>query len=184
MFNKLCLLKTLRSRRLWLVWLLLAQSSPLSLAFTIKWDASPDRTIVGYRVYYGTSSRTYTTMLDAGKATSARIMDPPAGTTYYVVVAAYGIASIESSPSAEVAYTLRPAQAGQAGQTNQPGTGNTDFNVDGKPDILWRHPSSGEVIIRLTDGIGSTAALVSLGIVPLEWKIAGMVDAACHRPPG
>ena len=74
-------------------------------AFTISWDGSPDPTVLGYRVYYGTSSGNYTSTIDAGKATKVIIADPPAGVTYYAVVTAYAAASIESLPSLEVSYT-------------------------------------------------------------------------------
>lgn len=77
------------------------------VAFTISWDPSPGSNVLGHRVRYGTSSGNYTTTLDVGTATSAQIADPPAGVTYYAVVTAYAVASIESFPSAEVSFTSK-----------------------------------------------------------------------------
>lgn len=73
--------------------------------FTVSWDASRDPSVLGYRVHYGTSSGNYTATVDAGKATSVEIADPPAGVTYYCMVTAYAFASIESPPSNEATYT-------------------------------------------------------------------------------
>jgi hypothetical protein len=52
----------------------------------------------------------------------------------------------------------------------------TDFNADGKPDILWRNSSTGEAAIWLMDGATPSAG-ASLGIVAdMNWKIAGIAD--------
>ena len=80
----------------------------LLLAFSISWDASPDPSVIGYRVYYGTASGNYTTTLSVGTATSVVIPDPPAGVAYYAVVTACDAASIESLPSAEASYIAAP----------------------------------------------------------------------------
>ncbi len=45
-----------------------------------------------------------------------------------------------------------------------------DFNGDGKSDILWRHSSTGKVIIWLMGGI-SKSSFSSPGTVTTLWKI-------------
>src|SRR6478672_11794664 len=62
---------------------LFAQTSSVTLA----WDASPDADVVGYRLHYGTSSGSYTNELDAGSATTIKVDNLSAGTTYFVVTA-------------------------------------------------------------------------------------------------
>jgi parallel beta-helix repeat protein len=55
--------------------------------------------------------------------------------------------------------------------------GTGDFNGDGKSDILWRNPSSGQVVIWEMDGttlLPGTALLAPL--VDASWQIAGTGD--------
>jgi hypothetical protein len=74
-------------------------------AFTISWNPSPDKSVLGYRVYTGTASGLYTRTIDTGTATKVVLANPPAGQTTFAVVTAYAVASIESLPSREVSYT-------------------------------------------------------------------------------
>jgi hypothetical protein len=68
-----------------------------------KHDDGTLETISGYKVYYGNSSRTYTTSLDAGKSTSFTVTNLAPG-TYYFAVTAYlvGQVNLESTYSNEV----------------------------------------------------------------------------------
>jgi hypothetical protein len=170
-FKKLHTPSIARSCSLLLLGLLLLTSSVCN-AFTISWDASLDPTVLGYRVHYGTSSGNYTMTVDAGKANSLRITDPPAGVTYYAVVTAYAFASIESLPSEEVSYTSKSAEAILPTQL---GAGRTDFNGDGKADIVWRNENHGEIIIWLMNGAEWTGA-VTLGAVSTDWQLADTGD--------
>lgn len=80
----------------------------------VSWDAPTTRadgtelmpaSLGGYRVHYGTASRTYDTMIDVGRTTSHRITGLEADTTYFFAVTAYDISMRESdfSPEAEKA---------------------------------------------------------------------------------
>jgi hypothetical protein len=71
----------------------------------LLWDANPDPGIVGYRVYYGTSSGNYSQTNDVGNVTGTTVSGLAAGQTYYFVVTDYNTAGLESLPSDEVAYT-------------------------------------------------------------------------------
>src|SRR5207237_1791679 len=64
---------------------LLLQKAAAATTLTLSWTASPSSpNIDGYRVYYGTSSGNYSQHVDfAGTGTSATIVAPPAGSTYY-----------------------------------------------------------------------------------------------------
>ncbi|HEU5314649.1 MAG TPA: Ig-like domain-containing protein [Chloroflexota bacterium] len=55
----------------------------------IAWDAPNDPKVAGYRVYIGTESRNYSTMVDVGAETSYRYEDVVPGTRYYVTVLSY-----------------------------------------------------------------------------------------------
>ncbi|MGD0614730.1 MAG: Ig-like domain-containing protein, partial [Verrucomicrobiota bacterium] len=81
----------------------------------MAWDPSPDTNVVGYNVYYGVASRTYTNIVDVGDVTNATISGLVEGTTYYFAVTAYNILGMESAYSAEVSYTV-PASTGTGNQ--------------------------------------------------------------------
>src|SRR5439155_12406873 len=51
----------------------------------------------------------------------------------------------------------------------------SDFNGDGKADILWQNSSTGQRLIWLMNGTTRTSA-VSLGFVATSWSIAGSSD--------
>lgn len=73
---------------------------------TLAWDPSPDTNVVGYNVYVGTASRTYTQVHDAGNATMLTIADLVEGTTYYFAATAYDSWGLESDYSPETTYTI------------------------------------------------------------------------------
>lgn len=78
----------------------------------MSWYPSPDSTVASYNVYYGTASRAYTQIVNAGGATSATISGLSDGTTYYFAVTAVDILGQESDYSSEASYTPPPpAQA-------------------------------------------------------------------------
>jgi hypothetical protein len=74
---------------------------------TIAWDPSPDNTVIGYQVYVGTSSRSYTETFDVGLATSFSY-SPANGAVYYFAVASYSAGPRVGPLSSEVATAAMP----------------------------------------------------------------------------
>jgi hypothetical protein len=103
---------------------LLALSPLTSLAapsITLAWDPSPDPTVVGYKVYWGVTSRSYTNSLSAGSATTLTVSNLVIGTPYYFAATAYDTNGIESDYSAEA--------SGSIALPNQPPTLNAITSV-------------------------------------------------------
>jgi hypothetical protein len=73
---------------------------------TLGWNASSDPTVVGYHVYYGTTSGVYTTKIDVGTNTMFSVSGLVAGTTYYFTETSYNAASVESSYVPEVSWVI------------------------------------------------------------------------------
>ena len=73
---------------------------------TLQWSASSDSRITGYRVYWGTASRTYPQSLDVGAGTSKVVGDLPSGKTYYFAVTAYDGSGAESAFSGEASKPI------------------------------------------------------------------------------
>jgi hypothetical protein len=94
---------------------------------TVSWDANTESDLAGYKIYYGTSSRTgsdprictncgYSSVQDVGKVTSYTFNSLTNGSTYYFSVSAYdtsGNLSAFSSPevSKVIAATTKPGDA-------------------------------------------------------------------------
>ncbi|HWF19513.1 MAG TPA: fibronectin type III domain-containing protein [Verrucomicrobiae bacterium] len=75
-------------------------------SFTLAWNPSPDPTVAGYVVYYGTSSGNYTTRMDVGTNTTATITNLQPGVTYYFAVTDYNSDGVESAPSGEISLLV------------------------------------------------------------------------------
>lgn len=72
-------------------------------SITLAWDANSEPDLSGYKVYYGTSSGTYTTTIDVGNVTTytlSGVFTPYV--TYYFAVTAYNSSAQESGFSNEV----------------------------------------------------------------------------------
>jgi hypothetical protein len=101
---------------------------------TLAWNTSADPTVVGYNIYYGVVSRTYTNVVNVGNTTNVTISGLVEGATYYFAATAYNTLGLESNFSGEASYTvltalarlqIRAAPAGQVVLTVTGQTGHT-----------------------------------------------------------
>ncbi len=80
-------------------------------AIRLTWDASPDPSVVGYWVYYGTRPGIYQNYADTGAVSNSSVSYTltglARGQTYYIVVSAYDQYRDESDFSNEVSGTAR-----------------------------------------------------------------------------
>jgi len=75
----------------------------------VSWNANTEDDLAGYKVYYGTASRSYGSGLDVGNVTSYRFDNVPLGRTYYIAVTAYDTSNNESGYSEEASITTGSA---------------------------------------------------------------------------
>jgi hypothetical protein len=79
---------------------------------TLQWDPSPDLAVTGYRIYYGTASSNYTSMVNVpsnsfgGLATTCTVSNLTRGVTYFFAATAYTGSGLESDFSNEVSYKV------------------------------------------------------------------------------
>jgi hypothetical protein len=72
---------------------------------TLQWNSTGDPSVLGYRVYFGTSSHAYQQAIDAGLNTAYSFANLTSGATYYFSVTAYTLLG-ESCGSDEVTITI------------------------------------------------------------------------------
>jgi len=71
----------------------------------VSWDASSEPDLAGYKLYYGTASRSYGAPIDVGNQTTYTITGLGPG-TYYFAATAYNTSGNESGFSNEASKTF------------------------------------------------------------------------------
>jgi hypothetical protein len=74
----------------------------------LAWDPNTEADLVGYKVYYGTASRTYGPPIDVGNVTIYTVPALMQGVTYYFALTAYDSYDNESGYSNEVYGMVTP----------------------------------------------------------------------------
>jgi len=73
---------------------------------TISWEANTESDLFGYKIYYGISSRSYSSVIDVGNVLEYTINNLSIGQTYYIAVTAYDAALNESNYSEEISIIV------------------------------------------------------------------------------
>jgi hypothetical protein len=106
------------SGRILTLWLLacfffiLSAANASAASVSLAWDAVSATNLSGYKVHYGTQSRSYSNALDAGKNVSYTVPNLAEGKTYYFAVTAQNTAGQSSGYSNEVSYSVPTAAGG------------------------------------------------------------------------
>src|SRR5262245_2386425 len=74
----------------------------------LAWDASSASNIGGYKVYYGTAPRQYTSPTNVGNVTTYRLTGLDPG-TYYIAITAYDASGVEGPYSSELVAVVLAA---------------------------------------------------------------------------
>jgi hypothetical protein len=117
-----------------LCWARFESPSQAITTLNVKWNASSDTNVQGYKVYYGTVSQKYTNVVVAGNVTNITVSGVNPGVTYYFAATSYNAAGWQSAYSTEIAYTV-PANTTTI--INPPltsaanGDGGFNFSVNG-----------------------------------------------------
>jgi len=143
---------------------------------TIQWSANPEPDIVGYRLYYGTSSEDYQNTIEIRDSTSVTIPDLNQGNTYFFVMTAFNSASLESLPSEELSFRL-----------NAPPTVSLSGIVDGAvlrvpADITLRASASdSDGAITLVEFYNRSKKLGEDTTSPYTLDLNGMITTGIHN---
>jgi hypothetical protein len=146
---------------------------------TVEWDPNNEPDVAGYRLYYGPATGHYTTVVDAGNATSVTVPDLATGTTYHFVITAYNSADLESPASSEIAFTI-PEPAGLDLRSLSVGEIPASLaDVIASRDVAMQPvegttPESDAFSLFVAGESGATVSIDASGDL-LEWKTLGTV---------
>ncbi len=73
---------------------------------TLAWDASTDPDVVGYNLYYGGATQTYTNVVAVGSVTNATVSGLLPGAKYFFAATAIDSVGMESEFSNEISYQV------------------------------------------------------------------------------
>jgi hypothetical protein len=93
------------------VWTWLVLSCALvgrAQSVTLTWDASPSPGVTGYHLYYGTNSRSYSFVTNAGLVRTQAVVLPHTGRWFFAATVSDTI-GMESEFSNEVEWEAKPA---------------------------------------------------------------------------
>lgn len=85
---------------------LVLSSNQTGTAISLDWEPNPDPMVVGYNIYYGTSSGNYTTEISVDNSTSATLTNLVGGATYYIAATSHNAAGQESPASEEISFAV------------------------------------------------------------------------------
>jgi hypothetical protein len=105
---------------------------------TLTWDPNTEADLSGYRVYHGTESGNYSTIIDAGNVTEYTVNGLDDGKTYFFAVTAYDTSGNVSGYSNEVSKLIGASSGGgssDSGVSGGSGGGcGTIRNITDRPD--------------------------------------------------
>lgn len=101
---------------------------------SLAWDASPDASVTGYRIYYGVASASYTNSATVGNVTNATVTGLVEGATYFFAATAFDGAGLESDFSNETSYTVPTSSTNQSPTLNA--LGNVTLNEDAGAQVV------------------------------------------------
>ena len=111
----------------------------------------------GYIVYYGSSSRNYTSSVNVGNTTSCTLQNL-SSQTYYIAVTAYDSNNNQTAYSPELVLDCLTASAGSGGSISPSGC---FFQAQGASQTFTITPSSGDQVAGVLVNGGSVGAVTS-----------------------
>lgn len=115
-----------------------------SQSVTLAWNPSIDPGIAGYKIYYGTASHNYSSVVTVGITNSVTITGLTAGTTYYFAATSYDQAGVESDLSNEASYAVPAPQPALTATAYS--AGQFRFNVSGTTGAMYVVQASTDLV--------------------------------------
>ncbi len=100
---------------LWTFVMLACAAAAGAERLTLAWDPSPSMGVSGYRLYYGTNTRSYPFVTNAGLVLTQSVVLPWRGRWFFAATA-YSTNGLESDFSSEVSWESKPLPPAMAGK--------------------------------------------------------------------
>jgi hypothetical protein len=157
-----------------LVWL---AAAPVSAAtVTVAWDQNPEPDVFNYNVFVSTQSGVFTTGTAVGNRMTWTFTGLQDQVQYYFAVQAQSPSGWSSL--SQIGF-LTPTK-------NPPGSeaARSDFNGDGKFDLVWQHQTTGQLTAWHMNGpVVVSSRFLTPSVAGLEWKIRGSGDFNADGKP-
>src|SRR5438128_2496883 len=128
----------------------LSPTSSSAAQVTLAWDANTEPDLAGYKLYYGSSSRSYQLSVDVGNRTSYTLSGLLEGQTYYFAATAYNLSQNESGFSNEVSKAIPDVTP---------------------PTVSITAPAAGSTVVGTVTV--SASATDNIGVVGVQFKLDG-----------
>jgi hypothetical protein len=138
----------------------------------LTWDMSSDPNVVGYEIYYGTTSGVYTNEVVFGNVASATITNLTPGLTYYFNATARDASNNESAFSGETSYAAPFPVTLAMGQVINQGVMSLNFTASGQIPFSWRIEMSTDLVnwVPFYYGVGSVVSVsIPISNVPRQF---------------
>jgi hypothetical protein len=136
---------------------------------TLAWNPSPASGIVGYNLYAGVASQTYTNMVSLGVVTNAVLTGLTTGTTYFFSVTAVDAAGLESQFSNETSYSVP--------------TNIVSGSSNGPPVVPPNTPPTISGVANQTINVNTTAGPLAFMIGDAETPVTNLAVSASSSSP-
>jgi hypothetical protein len=134
----------------------------LADSVNLTWDVSSDSNVVGYEIYYGTTSGVYTNVVVLGNVASTTITNLTPGLTYYFNATDRDVSGNESAFSGETAYAAPFPVNLTMGQVINQGVKALNFTASGEIPASWRIEMSTDLVnwVPFYYGVGPVVNVV------------------------
>jgi chitodextrinase len=145
---------------------------------TLTWDANTESDLAGYRVYFGTASRTYGPSINVGKTTSYTLTGL-GNQTYFFAVTAYDTTGTESTFSAEVSKTITTPDTVAPVLSSINASSVTDISAV----ITWgtNEPTDTQVQYGTTTAYGSSTTRVTTLVTVHSQTLTGLLPGTLYH---
>jgi hypothetical protein len=138
-----------------------------AVQLSLEWNANSEPDVTGYKLHYGTQSRSYSNVINVGKTISYTVTGLLEGTTYYFALTAYNVSGLESAYSSEVSTTSTPSctySISSSGQSFSGSGGTTTVSVTAPQGCAWNASSGVSWVTITSGGSGSGNGTVALSV--------------------
>lgn len=136
-------------------------------AVMLAWDPnSPSENIAGYKLYYGTESRSYSGFIDITNGTLKKVSKLAKGTHYYFAVTAYNQAGQESDFSEELVVNTCTYKLSPRKKTFKPEGGVGTVKVVTQPNCNWTATSDTDWLHIIDGESGVGPGVITYSVEP------------------